>query len=370
MGENNMLDQRKMLNEEYSPIMDLVKYENSIKQIDAERPVKVQLAEDGKEVLLTCDGVKLNGIVNRPLKHQLGGRVWQKKKFDEIDTIWQKKFTTNPSGLEHELASAFRNNDLSIRYHTDNKGQNNIYGIVTPHFFEINQFDFRQNFIEAIRKNTTLQPKSQGMTALPYGQVIEFFGIDTPGFQTTYRYGIVYARNTGYESYRVNWGRTVLICTNGLTEWRGSQYRWKHTKEIDLNVFITNTVNEGIANQHFLEERINVSKEKSLQQPMLKELMARLSLAQASKMRIRKRLDVEFNDVGNNEWALSQTLTWLGSHEKYVPPSTKPKLIDLGTRILEKSLPKVLRTKTQIGRDGFYNFLLPVDHPRVRQQIN
>ena len=363
-----MLNQRRILSEECNPVMDLVKYENSIKQIDAERPVKIQLAKDGKILKLTYDGVEINGVVDRPLKHQLGGRIWgNKTDFLEIDKIWQKKFSANPTGLEHELSSVFRKNDLSIRYYTDYNGRNHIYGIVTPHFFDVNQLDFRQKFLETIRKNTTLKIKSHCITKSTYGQVIENFEIDTPGFQTTYRYGLIYAKNNGYEAYKVNWGREVLICTNGLTAWRGSKSSWKHTKEIDLNDFITDTVNEGIGNQRFLEERINASKERTLQQSMMNALMGRLSLAQASKKRINNRLDIESNDVGNNEWALSQALTWLGSHEKYVPSSVKPKLIDLGTKILEESLADILVAKTQVNRSGYYGLMLPVDFMRVRQ---
>jgi hypothetical protein len=369
--EKEMLNQKETLCEENSPIKDLVKFENSIQQIDVERPVNVRLTKDGNGIKLTYDGVEICGVVDRPLKHQLGCRMWMNKNdYSEIEEIWQDRFSTNLSGLEDELASAFRKNDLSIRYFTDSKGQKNIYGIVTPHFIDVNQLDFRQNFLDTTLNHTAEIPESCGFERSKYGKVTEFFKIDAPGFQTKYRYGLVYAKNNGYDAYRVDWGREVLVCKNGLTIWKGSKYRWKHTKEIHLNNFIANTVKEGLENQQFIEDRINASKERSLHEYKLKELLARLSLAQASKMRIQNRLDVELNDVGNNEWALSQALTWLGTHEKYVPSSTKPKLIHLGTSILEKSLTSVLNTKAQIGWDGHYGFILPVDFPRVKQLLN
>ena len=141
-----MLDQREMICKERNPIRDLVNFEKNIKQIDAERPVKVQLDKDGKSLQLIYDGLTLNGDVNRPIKHQLGGRAWgSDKRFDHIDNIWREKFSTNPDELEQELASVFRKNDLSIRYSTDSKGQNNIYGIVTPHFVDVNQLAFRHD---------------------------------------------------------------------------------------------------------------------------------------------------------------------------------------------------------------------------------
>jgi hypothetical protein len=366
-----MLNQKKLLTEDYNPILDLVKYEKNIKQIDAEKPVRVQLEKGGDSLRLTHDGVELEGRVDRPLKHQIGSRIWGKtKEFIEIDCIWQKKFSTDPSGLENDLSSVFKDNDLSIRYETDNKGKNKIYGIVTPHFIDVDQLDFRQNFLKTIRKNTTLKPRSCGVKISQYGQITEFFKIDSPGFQTSYKYGLVYAKNNGYEAYRVNWERAVLICANGLTQWKGSQYRWKHTKEIDLNNFITDTIREGIENQHFIEERIDASKETFLKQWELTQLMERLSLAQASKIRLKNRLDVDLKEVGNNEWALSQAFTWLGSHEKYIPFSVKPKLIDLGTKILEKSLSEILQTEVPMAPNGFYGFLLPVEFLKNRQRLN
>lgn len=89
--------------------------------------------------------------------------------------------------------------------------------------------------------------------------------------------------------------------------------------------------------------------------------MDRLSLAQASKRRVRNRLDVETKDVGNNEWALSQALTWIGSHEKAISFRNRPLLISLGTGILEKTLDETLRDKGKVNHDGTYGLVLPKD---------
>ena len=357
-----MLDQRKMFCEENNHIVDLVNFEKNIKQIEAERPVKVRLAKDGNSLQVTYDGVILNGVVDRPIKHQLGGRAWGGNNgYEHINHMWRKKFSDNPEDLEHELVAVFRNNDLFIRYSTDSKGQNNIYGVVSPHFIDVNQLDFRHHFLEKIRKDTALNPDSLGITTSKYGEVTEFFDFNHPGFQTKFRYGLVYAKNNGYDAYKVNWEREVLICTNGLTGWQSSESRWKHTKEIDLDAFISSTVNEGIANQEFLERRIKISQEKALRQSVMNELMERLSLAKASKNRIKNRLHIESCSVGNNEWALSQALTWLGTHERSFPFSVKPKLTDLGTKILENSLVNTLDANAQVDRSGMYRLLLPKD---------
>lgn len=179
-----MLDQTKMLSGERNPIMELVNEEKNIKKIDAEGPITVQLANDGKTLLLTHGGLNLHSNVNRPIIHQLGGRAWgRSKEFKQIDTIWHKKFSKNPSDLEQELASVFRENDLSIRYATNSRGKNSIYGIVTPHFVDVNQLEFRRQFIEQVQKNDSLKAESSGITRSYYGDVTEFSHLIIPAFK-------------------------------------------------------------------------------------------------------------------------------------------------------------------------------------------
>jgi hypothetical protein len=205
-----MFNQKKVMSGKSNPIKDLVNYEKGIKQIDVEEPVTVQLASDGKALLLKHGSVNLHGKVSRPIIHQLGGRAWgSDKPFEQINSIWHNKFSTNPSELEQELASVFRKNDLTIRYATNTRGVNNIYGVVTPHFVDVNQLEFRQNFLDQLLENTALLPKSSGLTTNRYGDVVEYFDFDSPGFQTRFKYGMVYAKNNGYDAYKVEWGRLV-----------------------------------------------------------------------------------------------------------------------------------------------------------------
>ncbi len=119
-----------------------------------------------------------------------------------------------------------------------------------------------------------------------------------------------------------------------------------------------------MANQLFLEKRIAISEERELSYSLLAEFMERLSLAEVSKKRVRSRLEIEIQDVGQNEWALSQALTWLGTHKSGIAFPVKPKLIALGTGILEKSLDKTLRDKVHVGRIGIYGLMLPKDMKR------
>ena len=356
-----MTKKRKAYIENDNAVQALVNRESNMQKLDVELPVKVQLSSDGKTVQIIHNGVVLNGEVKRPLIHQIGGRAWgQNRDIKLIADTWEQKFAQNRAELEQELAAVFSRNELSIRYETDERGQNKVYGIVTPHFVDVNQLEFREKFMEQIRQTTTLVPESKGIEVNQYKQVVEFFKFDSLGFQTGFEYGLVYAKNNGYESYRVNWERFIIICTNGLKRRMSSdEFNWKHTKEIDLADFITKTVADGIGNQKFLEERITTSRETQLNRNRIGELMERLSLAQASKARVTDRLAIESNAVGYNEWALSQSLTWLGTHERAIALKSQQQLIGLGTDVLEYSLDEVLEEESKLFFDGSYGLVLP-----------
>jgi hypothetical protein len=214
-------------------------------------------------------------------------------------------------------------------------------------------------FLNAIKGDNCLVPVENGFSYSKFGNVTEDFLFDRPGYQTEHQLQLVYARNTGYEAYRVNWGRKVVVCTNGLTVWKGSQARWKHTREVGLQDFIKQAVVDGVGNQDFLEGCIEKASSIPLKKEILSEFINRCSLARATKERIISRVVLESKVVGLNEWALSQALTWLGSHEKSISYKVRPEFTKLGTVILEDSLEAVLQLESEIKRDGMYGFILP-----------
>jgi hypothetical protein len=349
---------QRLNNNEENPLELLVRRENNMHKVDVDSPVKIQL--DDSKIQIVHNGVVFHGDAERPLIHQIGGRAWgQNQDFMKIENTWRAKFLQNRSELEQELEAVFRSHELTIRYEKDNHSYNKIYGIVTPHFIDVNQLEFRAAFIDQARKSTNLNSQSKGITLGAFGDVIEYFDLDSSGFQTQYKYGLVYAKNNGYDAYKINWKRSVLICTNGLRGWAGKRFAWKHTKEVELSKFIDTTVEDGIGNQKFIEERISASRQAELNQSTFDELMERLSLGRASKTRVIDRLAVESKAVGNNEWALSQTLTWLGSHENAIPIKSQAQLTDLGTDVLEHSLDKVLEKKSTVESSGRYGLILP-----------
>lgn len=353
---HNLAEEQKVI----AQLTALVNLESTVKEVDIDAPPTAQMNDSGQALRLVHKGRIFQGRVDRPLMHQIGARIWpEAREYSDVARRWQEAFETDKVQLESAIADSFTRYDLKLRY-IEQGGANQIYGIVSPHFREVNQLAFREAFLQEARRSTALVAKTKRLGRTRFGHIIEFFHFDSPGFQVGFDYGLVYARNTGYDAYKVDWGRLVLVCTNGLTLWEDhNRSKWHHNHRVDLSVFLSRTVAEGIGNQQFLENRIRLSRDTELLPDATDELLSRLSLATATKLRLAKQLEEESRVVGANEWALSQALTYLGTHDRHMSFNTKRQLTELGTDILERSLTEVLAKDAAVGRDGTYGLLLP-----------
>ena len=352
----NSTSEKKVIDQ----LQALVDFESQVRELTVEDSPHIQLADDGKQLTISSGGVRLQGNLDRPLVHQVAGRVWPDAgDFSAVAARWESRFRRNKRELETDISDMFSRRDLVVRY-VEQRGINQIYGVVTPHFVEVNQLDFRKSFLEAARLQTALVAKTERVERTRFGNIVEYFQFDSPGFQVGMEYGLVYARNTGYDAYKVDWRRYVLVCTNGLRQWsRTDQIKWHHTHRVELGEFIRKSIEDGIGNQRFLEDRIHTARENSISQDALGAFLSRLSLGEATKERLAARVMEESRTVGANEWALSQALTFLGSHDRHISFRAKRQLSDLGTDILEHSLANVMAGQSQVGKDGFYGMVLP-----------
>ena len=334
--------------------------ENQIKTVlvDSQAHVTLLYEKNRKyRIKITIKKEDYYGILERPLIHQLGARIWGAGC--EYETIEDNWFNMPKITLESEVSKVFSANELVIRYHKS-YGQNAIYGVVTPHFVNMDQMEFRRTFYEQIPGISELKPMSNGLTTTKYGDVVEHFDFISPGFQTELKYGLVYAKNNGYDAYKAEWGQLILICSNGLKSWQGTgTNKWTHTKRVSIRDFIERTVMEGINHQRIIEDKINRKKEVNIDKAAFDELLHRLSLPQSIKERIIARLALEAQSLGDCEWALCQSLTYLGTHESAIQRWSRQKLVGLGTDILEDSLLGYLERDSYVEPDNRYGILLP-----------
>ncbi|MBF0220602.1 MAG: hypothetical protein HQL49_13900 [Gammaproteobacteria bacterium] len=339
---------------------DLVSFEQKVISLPIDRRPVVHLSEAGDSIRLLHGGVHASSRLNRPLIHQLGSRIWgNNQSYEAVAKQWIEAFKADKSGLEQAISALFDHHDLNMRYFQQGANHQQIYGFTSPQFVEVNPLDFRAAFIEQASHNSAIIPRSIGVEVNRFGNVVESFDFNSPGFQVGYKYGLVYARNTGYDAYKVTWGRWVLVCTNGMKRFEGTQSRWKHNHEMDLRSFIDQTVNDGLVNQLALEQQITTARSHALEQSQIQELFARMSLATATKERLNAQITADARLVGHNEWALSQAFTYLGSHDRHIARRTKNQFTEIGTDVVEHSLGEVLDKESTVGYDGYYGLLRP-----------
>lgn len=345
-------------------LQNLVKFESSVQRykVKSNIPLSVNII-DNNRICIEQAGRSFIAFQSEQIVHQLSSRIFKNEINDrlKLSKMWCHSFETDKYLLEKEIETALKNNELTILfYHI--KSLYVVYGIVSDAFLPINQLDFREQFLASASQSDNLDLNSKFIKDV-YGNVKEQFDFKSEKGRVKLSYVLNYARNNGYHSMRVTWGRIVIVCTNGLTEMRGGdELKFKHLISSSVPDFILSTLNQGIIAKRQTEERIDKAIERNLDKERLADFMNRLHIASVSKERIMSRLKMEVNEVGENEWALSQTLTYLGTHDKHLLPRPKSILKIAGSKIVDESLNDFLNLDTYTtGEERMYGELLPTD---------
>jgi hypothetical protein len=300
------------------------------------------------------------GRVERPLIHQLGTRLWpnlRQRGYSLVENEWKSQFENDAKKLVAGIEGILTQQDLVLRYH-EARGVNSIYGIVTnSQFVEIDQIWFRSKFLKEIKKHRCIQPLHPGEEKFPAGSPIsnretrpyEVFAFKEEEKELGQRMILFYGKNNGYSAFKVEWGRWILICKNGLSIFSGKECSWHHHRDVYITDFIDEIVRNGQKLHQETQEGIESRRTTELLPKQVFELAERLDVNKTSKQHFLERLDIEVRTQGHNEWALSQALTFLGSHERTISPNTRRYLCRVGTRILEGSLGRFLQQGSQFG---------------------
>lgn len=342
---------------------NLVSFEKAIQvyQIKSHIPVLVRLVNENKSILIKQAGHSFVANLSNQIIHQLSTRLFPEcsNNFATICLKWSEGININKVIFEVQIGEALRKSGLLIMYHPRNS-ENLIYGIVSDAFVKINQIEFRTSFIEKMMQSGMLDLNSKFLIN-KYGQLIEQFDYNDNDGLIKFSYLLYHARNNGYNAIKVQWGRVVIVCTNGLTLVDGGDtMKLQHLRSVSIEEFVKKSLLEGIERKLATEERIERTISQSLEKESFSEFMSRLHLSDVSKERVRNRLKEEIRVVGSNEWALSQALTWLGTHERYLMNRPKHILMEAGSMILDHSLKLFLEmdTYTTAGENA-YGALLP-----------
>jgi len=336
-----------------SALETVIEREGLIKTLPIDGTVSVALCPSNRQISINTAGMIFSGDLNPKLIHQLGSKIWKNLDRESTIKLWNEHIN---SGLAHRLERALSQSGSVLRY-AETGSVRRIYGVTSPQFVEMNQRAFRDILVESLNP-LGIVPNGK-VFKTPFDEVVEEFAVPaSQEGQVGLSCKVVYGLNNGYSSYRLNWGRIVLVCTNGLTAFRNAgRDRWIHTEQVDIRDFAIKSVESAYSHLSDVERQVLAARERPINYSLLDQFMTRLALANATKERVSARLNHELHDTGPNEWSVGQALTFLGEHEKAIPPRVRDNLTRLGSSLLEKSLKQVVSAPPTLTSAGFYDIL-------------
>ena len=205
------------------------------------------------------------------------------------------------------------------------------------------------------------------------GRLTETFRMENPDAEKSERLLAVdltfsYGRSTGWTPYEFSLSRTVLVCTNGMTQKQVQNSRWFHGAPVSFETLIRRVAGAFAEEHQLAEERRKRIGAVPLLQDRVLELVTRLNIADQTRLRVLERLASEVEDTGRNQWSLSQALTWLATRERAVARNTAEGLRAVGTQIFENGLEATLmRANHRPVEHSFApGVILPESHSLVR----
>lgn len=348
------------------PLRELAEREAMLHDVClAGRPRRVGLNWEERLITIETPGWQIAGRLERPLLHQLGsrleladpGQLLEQAKFWRRESDWWSAHLT-AEGVEEVLGR----DDVILRLLPDGETAH-LYGLISPGFRKTGKLHFRHHFQQGLRRRIGQSFQWNGCWADRWGMVWENYQLDRGIFGPRPIFGLDiklgYGLDNGYSAFRINLSRSVLACLNGMSSWtHPEESEWRHNSPIQIEAFADQVLNSVIKHNEWLLERWQSAQGTPLESESLWALMRRIDAPVATQERIAGRLESEINAVGRNQWALSQALTWLGTHERAIPRGWR--YTGLGTQILERGLEAVLEDHHS-GSDSRLDLILDHD---------
>ena len=300
--------------------------------------------------------------------HQIGSRIeWiegtSNYTLKQITNFWINDIIENSNleSIKSKIKNVFRRKDLVIIY-VGESNPYNIYGIVSNSYVPTNQLEFRDRFIQLCKeKNTIINTENSSIHYnKDFKSVTEYFEFNNnENHIFKLSCGIIYGKNNGYGSYSVVWKREVNetksvylpFVTEERFNWQNNP-RYVNLPNEGINHFIDTVVEQGLLHQKYLEERVEKLLQEDISANLIKDFfgkaLSRILVAKATKDRVIEQWQEEYlvknSNFKNTKWAISESLTFVGTHNKAVPESMKKLLRQAGTEIFDLGFEKFLET--------------------------
>ena len=332
------------------------------------------------KIIFTVNDQEYFGMLDRVIIHQLGKRMFEDKLTDAVKNEyypvfneWFRMMAENENDLIHRIKHTIIRDELIMRYIPSKR--NKIYGFISSKFEFTDQLSFRKNLLQSEVSKKYLDIESPKMYHVNKGVVSspvkEYFEFNFENSEVKLSCGITYGMNNGYGAYGVHWVRRIPSTDTWLSPIKGGfsaqsevLFKWKNnprnhegsTSE-ELNKFLNGIVEEG---KRIIEETaqiIRFSKEESISQLQVEEMLKLLKVSYATKDRVRECFVNDMHNHPNTLFKFSEAIRFIGTFDKFTPQATKRLLIEVGTNILvKKELNHIIQKGEEIVLKGGYDW--------------
>lgn len=343
-------------------------FESKLKKVRLDAASDFQANLNGN-LNFVLDGQSYGAKLNRAVIHQLSSRIWEEEQndYDKLINNWNIEIKKDKLALENKIKESLKRKQSILLL---DKGKMNLYGIISPNFTEIDPLEFRTEFLNNYHSLGKPDDQVKRISRTRFGEIVENFTFKQPEVKKLREpvkldIGLIYGLNNGYSSFRIRITRTILVCENGLTTVESRKLaQLKHTKYANIPNFVRQVKqNMDTYSDHF-QRVIDNAKNRPIYKNEFDELFQRLHVSEVVKGRVKERFEIEKNNSGNNEWALSQSFTNLATHF-YKRGHHEKILTEVGSDILDNSINHVLSMPIRLdyyGNNKTYKSMLPKDY--------
>lgn len=323
---------------------DFLKQEQEIKDlpVNPSKPISVDFTQTGwLNIVYSGQNfrAKLDGFIQYSIMTKMTGN----KEWNRVQATWDKMLKESPDSLKTLITNLFKKNEMVIRYRDTFTGVKAIYGIVPLGYVAFDPNFFREEFKrEAFARGMKYSPENSHINK--FNKYVEMYiPPKKKGTESCISYMLEYGRANGISPYKINLNREIIICSNGLTSYDKIDGIYLKHKELDnVNQIICNIFQQSDIHHEILENQIAESKGRKISDSIITEFAVK-QLNNETRKLFYKKLQTEMSKYENTEWALSQSLTDLATHNTLIRPDMRNVLRIAGSEVLEIGFENYLR---------------------------
>jgi len=297
--EEKVIDDLQVINQEESAMIRVNSNHAKVTHINPQQGV------------INLNGMRINIFYSWYIIHNIISRINHTNSIKESLIKWNN---SSEATLIKNMEELFNSGDIFLHLIPKRNGDFMLYGMSTNRFVPVNSIHFRDTFLSEIKTSSYIQEVSIKTGRTKQGEVFEVFNfVNNRKEEINLSIVLIYGLNNGYSSYRIMWERKVIKCENQLSP-TASQVQWRHSNRIDLNSFLKSTVTDTFTYYQQMKIQMDAARTRLLDVNAYTELFNRLHTSDILKERIKERFHEELQIEGNNEFALSQAFTNVGTH--------------------------------------------------------